>query len=119
MFILPLMAILLGVEFYLVFERTTDTYERNLTEGYTMLVVSKKPVKLDTFQKLNQHIITSTQIERTNIVSEVAKGISKSNSEAILKHCHTFIILALTRICIQKNWHKLKKILSQIKILKR
>jgi len=95
MFILPLMAILLGVEFYLVFERTTDSYEKTLTEGYSMLVVSKKPVKLKTFQKLNQHIIAATQIERSNIVSEVAKGISKNNSEAILKALPYFYNLGL------------------------
>jgi len=95
MFILPLMAILLGVEFYLVFDRTTDSYEKTLTEGYTMLVVSKNPVKLETFQKLNKHIITATQIERNNIVSEVAKGISKSNSEAILKALPYFYNLGL------------------------
>jgi len=95
MFIFPLMAILLGVEFYLVFERTTDSYEKTLTEGYSMLVVSKKPVKLKTFQKLNLHIIAATQIERSNIVSEVAKGISKNNSEAILKALPYFYNLGL------------------------
>lgn len=95
MFILPLMVILLGVEFYLVFDRTTDSYEKTLTEGYTMLVVSKKPVEIETFQKLNKHIITATQIERNNIVSEVAKGISKSNSEAILKALPYFYNLGL------------------------
>jgi cell division transport system permease protein len=84
MFILPLMAILLGIEFYLVFERTTNSYEKSLTEGYTMLVVSKKPVKIDSFQKLNQHIMTSTQIERKDIIEKVAKGLSSSNSKEIV-----------------------------------
>ena len=95
MFILPLMAILLGIEFYLVFERTTKSYEKNLTEGYTMLVVSKKPLKLSTFQKLNSHIVTATQIERSNIIKEVAKGISKSNSDAILKALPYFYNIGL------------------------
>ena len=95
MFILPLMAILLGVEFYLVFERTTNSYEKNLTEGYSMLVVTKKPVKLEAFKRLNEHINTSTQIKRSNIISEVAKGISKSNSEAILKVLPYFYNLSL------------------------
>ena len=95
MFILPLMAILLGVEFYLVFERTTNSYEKSLTEGYTMLVVSKKPVKLTTFQKLNRHIISSKPIERSHIITEVAKGISKSNSEAILNALPYFYNLGL------------------------
>ena len=106
MFILPLMAILLGAEFYLVFERTTNSYEKNLTEGYTMLVVSKKPVELATFQKLNTHIITAEQIERSRIITEVAKGISKSNSEAILKALPYFYNLGLDSYCIQMNCHR-------------
>lgn len=95
MFILPLMAILLGVEFYLVFDRTTKSYEKTLTAGYTMLVVTKKPVKLEDFQKLNTHIITLSHVERENIIQEVAKGVSKSSSEAILKALPYFYNLGL------------------------
>jgi cell division transport system permease protein len=85
MFILPLMAILLGIEFYLVFERTTDSYEKGLKEGYTMLVVSKKPMELAAFKTLNSHISSSKKIERDKIVSQIAKGVSKSSSKEILQ----------------------------------
>ncbi len=84
MFILPLMAILLGVEFYLVFDRTTDSYEKGLTEGYSMLVVTHEPASLKTLQGINAHISSSTKIKRENIVSEIAKGVSKSSSKEIL-----------------------------------
>jgi len=84
MFILPLMAILLGVEFYLVFDRTTDSYEKGLKEGYSMLIVSKNPVSLDRLQTLNSHISSSTKIERKEIVTEIAKGVSKTNEKKIL-----------------------------------
>ncbi len=84
MFILPLMAILLGIEFYLVFDRTTDSYEKGLKEGYSMLVVTKKPMKLLAFKELNKHISSSEQIKRESIVSEIAKGVSKSSSKEIL-----------------------------------
>ena len=109
MFILPLMAILLGVEFYLVFDRTTNTYEKNLTEGYTMLVVSKKPMELSRLQSLNKHIVTSKQIERSNIVSEVVKGVSKSNSEAILKALPYFYNLGLDSYLHTKELEQIKK----------
>ena len=85
MFILPLMAILLGIEFYLVFDRTTDSYEKGLKEGYTMLVVSKKPMDITAFKTLNSHISSIKKIERKNIVSEVAKGVSKSSGKEILQ----------------------------------
>ncbi len=84
MFILPLMAILLGVEFYLVFDRTTDSYEKGLKEGYSMLVVSKTPVSLDYLQSLNSQISSSKKIKRQEIVTEIAKGVSKINEKKIL-----------------------------------
>lgn len=84
MFILPLMAILLGIEFYLVFDRTTDSYEKGLKEGYSMLVVTKKPMELKALQALNKHISTSQKIKRENIVSKIAKDVSQSSRKEIL-----------------------------------
>ncbi|WP_424556497.1 cell division protein FtsX [Sulfurovum sp.] len=89
------MAILLGIEFYLVFERTTNTYEKGLKEGYSMLVVTKKPMELSAFQALNEHISSSEKIQRESIVSEVTKGISKSSSEEILEALPYFYNLGL------------------------
>ena len=84
MFILPLMAILSGLEFYLVFDRTTQSYERNLKEGYSMLVVTHGPISLETLKKRNSHVLSSEKIERKSIVSEIAKGVSKDASKEIL-----------------------------------
>ena len=44
MFILPLMAILLGIEFFLAFSRVTGSYEERLRENYSILVVSRKRI---------------------------------------------------------------------------
>ena len=48
-FIFPMMAILLGVEFFLVFDRTTTNYEKELREGYSMFVVAREPISLTDF----------------------------------------------------------------------
>ena len=83
MFILPLMAILLGIEFFLVFDRVTKSYEKSLTEGYTMLVVTKKPMKLEEFKALNSRIATSSEITQKMIVDKMAKGMSKNSIKKI------------------------------------
>jgi len=119
MFILPLMAILLGIEFYLVFERTTNTYEKGLKESYTMLVVSKKPVELSAFQVLNKHISSSEQIARDGIVSEVAKGVGKSTSAAIMKALPYFYNLGLDEYLHSSELEKIKKDLKSDKNIKR
>jgi len=119
MFILPLMAILLGIEFYLVFERTTNTYEKGLKESYTMLVVSKKPVELSAFQALNKHISSSENIAREGIVSEVAKGVGKNTSDAIMKALPYFYNLGLDAYLHSSELENIKRDLKADKNIKR
>lgn len=115
MFILPLMAILLGIEFYLVFDRTTDTYEKGLTEGYSMLVVTKKPMEFSTFRALNRHISSTKPIKREVIVAEVAKGVSKSTGEAILKALPYFYNVGLDSYLQSSGLETIKKDLESHK----
>ena len=119
MFILPLMAILLGIEFYLVFERTTHTYEQGLKEGYSMLVVSKKPVELTTFQMLNKHITTSKKLERDAIVSEVAEGVNKSTRKAILDALPYFYNVGLDAYLHRSGLEEIKNDLESDPNIKR
>jgi len=109
MFILPLMAILLGIEFYLVFERTTNTYEIGLKEGYSMLSVKKKPMELSKFKTLNENISTVEKIKRESIVSEVAKGVSQSSSKEILAALPYFYNLGLDSYLHTSGLEKIKE----------
>jgi len=119
MFILPLMAILLGIEFYMVFDRTTDSYEKGLREGYSMLVVTKKPATLSDFKALNSHIDKSEPIERKEIISEVAKGISQSTTKAILDALPYFYNVSLDSYMNTKALEKVKTDLESATNIKR
>jgi cell division transport system permease protein len=102
------MAILLGIEFYLVFDRTTDSYEKGLKEGYSMLVVTKKPMELSALKALNKHISTSEKIKRENIVSEIAKGVSKNSSKEILAALPYFYNVGLDSYLHTSGLEKIK-----------
>lgn len=119
MFILPLMAILLGIEFYLVFDRTTDNYEERLREGYSMLAVANKPMKLDEFQALNGQIAQSELIKRDPIVKEIARGVSKANRNKILKSLPYFYNLHLDEYIHTSGLDKIKNDLEASKNIKR
>ncbi len=119
MFILPLMAILLGIEFYLVFDRTTNSYEKGLKEGYSMLVVTKKPMKLSMFQALNRHISSSEKIKRENIVSEIAKGVSKNSNKEILAALPYFYNVRLDSYLSTSGLEKIKTDLEKDKNVKK
>ncbi len=50
--IFPMIAILLGLEFFIAFDRTTKGYEESLKNSYSMLVVSKDEMGIDDFRSL-------------------------------------------------------------------
>jgi len=119
MFILPLMAILLGVEFYLVFDRTTDSYAKGLKEGYSMLVVSKTPVTITQLKSLNKHISSSEKIQRQEIVTEIAKGVSKTNEKKILNALPYFYSVQLSEYVGTSKLADIKKDLESDENIKR
>jgi len=119
MFMLPLMAILLGIEFYLVFDRTTDSYEEGLKEDYSMLVVTKTPMEFSTFRSLNKHISKSTKIQREEIISEVIKGVGKSSSKKILDSLPYFYNLSLDAYLHTSELEKIKHNLTAHANIKR
>jgi cell division transport system permease protein len=109
MFILPLMAILLGIEFFLVFERTTSNYEKSLKEGYSMLVVTKIPMELESFKALNVHIDSIEVIKRSGVIEEVTKGISKNSVKDILTTLPYFYNLGLDGYLNMAEIERIKK----------
>jgi cell division transport system permease protein len=102
------MAILLGIEFYLVFDRTTDSYEKGLKEGYSMFVVSKKPMTLAAFKLLNPHIDSSETIKRKDVLKDIVKGISKNNEKEILKALPYFYNVRLDSYVNTSELEKIK-----------
>jgi len=108
MFILPLVAILLGIEFYLVFERTTASYEEGLKEGYSMLVVTKKPATLTELKKFNAHIHKLENIKRKNIVKEIANDVNKETQEKILAALPYFYNVSLDTYVNTRGLEKIK-----------
>jgi cell division transport system permease protein len=81
MFILPLISILFSLEFYFAFERTTKDYEKSLKDGYAMLVVSKKALKLKDVKQLNTHIVSLEPLESKNIVKKIVKDIDADSQD--------------------------------------
>ena len=69
--IFPLMAILLGLEFFIVFDRTTDTFEKNLQNGYSMMVVSKDEMSIDDFKSWDRHIEQVIELEKVKILERL------------------------------------------------
>ena len=97
MFILPLLAILLGIESFMVFERVTSSYGKSLRESYTILAVSDSPMGPEAFRAISPRISSVESVEKSQIVEQISEGMSNTSTEEIIKALPNFYTLRLDR----------------------
>ncbi len=117
-FIFPLMAILIGIEFFLVFERTTISYEDGLRDKYSMLVVVHDEIDLESIQNLNPHIFSIDLIKKDAIVDEISKGLKESSKKNLSKLLPYFYNVKLDTYFDIKQIDKIKADLEKSPIVK-
>jgi len=79
--IFPLVAILLGLEFFIVFDRTTDSFEKSLKNGYSMMVVSENEMSIDDFKAWDTHVEQVSELEKAKILERLKMGDNKSKQK--------------------------------------
>ncbi len=84
MFIFSLLAILLGIESFLVFDRLTKNYEQDLKADYSMLILANKSMTLSELKQINFNISAIDIIKKQAIVDEMAEGMSDTSADDIM-----------------------------------
>ena len=93
--IFPLIAILLGLEFFIVFDRTTDSFEKGLKAGYSMMVVSKDEMSIDDFKAWDSHIEQVQELEKSKILKRLNMDKDKSKQKSFESSLPNFYSLKL------------------------
>ena len=119
MFLLPLLAILVGVEFFLVFDRVTKEYEEDLRQSYSILVVAEKVMSPKDFKKIDSHIIQSTPIPKEKIAREIARGMHQSSDKEILASLPHFYKLRLDRYLGREDVERIRQKLLKVSGIKK
>jgi cell division transport system permease protein len=115
MFILPLLAMLIGVEFILVFNRVTNSYEEKLKDSYAILVSSKEKLTTPYLRNINEDIDSVEVLNKGEIAKEVIDGVDKSNIDTILKEMPHFYRVHLKNYSLNvKGLEAIKKQLKDI-----
>jgi len=112
MFILPLMAMLIGVEFILIFNRVTTSYEQKLKNEYAILVVSKKQLSTPIARGVSSKIDSVEAMNREDIAKEVTSGMQDTAMVAIMKDLPYFYRIHLNRYL---SLEELKDIQAKLK----
>ncbi len=115
MFILPLMAMLIGVEFILLFNRITTSYEDKLKSDYAILVISKKELSTPLLRSYSDRVDSVESMNREDIAKEVTAGIQDAGMVAFLKGLPYFYRVHLTEYI---SLEELKKVQSNLKKIK-
>jgi len=113
--IFPLVAILLGIEFFIVFDRTTDAYEKSLSSDYSIMVVAKDDMSIDDFRDLSPHILGVKELSKPKALEEIYAGNGKSIEKAI----PNFYEIKLDNLLRIKELNQVRKSLAQSTIIKR
>jgi len=107
--IFPMVAILLGLEFFIVFDRTTQNYEASLADSYAMLVVAKEEMSIDDFKTWDDHVLKVAEIEKEKIVNRVGSSFQSSNTKVIHEKMPNFYSIKLDSYLNNRALEKVKQ----------
>ena len=117
--IFPLVAILLGLEFFIVFDRTTEGFEKNLKNDYTMMVVAKNEMSIDDFQSWDKHILKVEEIKKSEILSSVNIDLENAKGKKLEDSLPNFYSLKLDSYLSISGLEKVKENLKKSKNITR
>jgi cell division transport system permease protein len=104
-----MIAILLGLEFFIVFDRTTEQYEESLKDSYAMLVVAKEEMSIDDFTSWDTHVYKVSEIEKSTIIEKVDASFKESNQSNISQKMPNFYSIKLNQYLNSKEIERVKK----------
>ena len=114
MFIMPLMAMLIGIEFILVFNRITSSYEEKLKNEYAILISSQKKLTVPMLRNVSEYIDTIDVMKRREIAKEVTSGMQDDALAAIMKDLPYFYRVHLNSYLSLEELKKLQKKLKSV-----
>lgn len=117
--IFPLVAILLGLEFFIVFDRTTDSFEKSLKNGYTMMVVAKDEMSIDDFKAWDEHIEKVEEIAKSKILDRVNLNTDASKGKTFEASLPNFYSVKLDSYLTISALDEVKKNLMKSKSIRR
>ena len=113
-FIIPLFAILFAAEFYLIINKVIKNYEKELSQDYSIIVVSKKALSLDDIQKKVSDAVRIKEVDSTTILSKLKKQNSAIDLEAIKTFLPKFYKVYLGHYPSNEELKRIKEALKLI-----
>ena len=112
--IIPLFAILFAIEFYIIIDRLILKYEERLGNDYSIVLVSKKPLKLEEIKMVDPHITSMKEIDQELVINRLKENGIKVNFKELRNFLPKFYRLYLDTFPSTKKLEELQKKLMKI-----
>lgn len=112
--IFALVTLLASFQFFVSFSKMVETYERTLGSDYSVIVISKKPLQLQTLQRAIPYATSLEPIDPAFVIDEVKASLSESNVAYLKTALPLFYRLKLDRFPSIEDRQNIEKRLSAI-----
>jgi len=107
--IVALLSILASIQIFTIVDRSIDAYKNNLTNNYSVIIVSQKTLKKQTVLNINSLIANSTELTPDNVIKRLNNGMNKDNIELLKLSLPRFYKLQLKQYPTPSEITKLTK----------
>jgi cell division transport system permease protein len=114
MFILPLLAVLISIQFVIVFNRITHSYEDKLKSTYSILVTSKKDLTTSYLRTITDKVDSVVALDDNYIAQKVSRGVDPTSAKEIIKELPHFYRVYLTNYFSLKELREIEQKLKGI-----
>ena len=107
--IIALLSVLFSIQIFIIVDRSIDAYRENLTNNYSVIIVSQKKLKDTVILNLNNTIRDVNELSVDKAIKKLNTGISAKNIELLKISLPKFYKLTLKKYPSPKQIKKLKK----------
>lgn len=112
--IIPLLALLFGLESILLVNRAIATHEQKLAESYSIVIASKEVLTLQKVQSFIREASELTPTATDSLMNDLRKDLSKESVESIQKELPYFYKLRLSTFPDQERLDKIRSTLLKL-----
>ncbi len=115
--VIALLSILFSIQIFIIVDRSIDAYKVNLSENYSVVVVSHKRLDSDAIIKSNKIVGDISLITPNNVIERLNTGMTKKNMELLKLTLPKFYKIKLIHYPTPKEIEKLTKNLLSNKLI--
>jgi len=113
--VIALVSILFSIQIFTIVERSLDAYRTNLAKNYSLVVVSRIPLKKESLEGKIVSLKALNEISPDGVIERLNAGISKKNAELLKSTLPKFYKLKLSSYPSPDELQRITQILKDTK----